>query len=379
MLPEIVDAAREVQLPLLAVLLLVGAVAKTTRRAAATGLAVLVPERLRRASTVGTGLLEAALALGLLGLTGLLGEAVRALTAVVFAVSVVALVVIRRRDPEAGCGCFGGLSQAPIGWRTLARAGLLSAAALATLGLEPAGWEVVASPTPLHAGVLGAELLLLALVSPELRTAAARTLREEPCALREVPLRRTVRTLHRSNVWRVNEPVMLGSEPEDVWRQGCWRFLRYDGLRQGRRVDVVYAVRTGGRRGTAVRAALVDRESGAVVASFGAVTRIGLTGPPRRLLHPREAARRDAWRHDEARAELSLRTARERSAVWDPVESGPDGSGGGERVRDERVPGQRDPAEGESVGWDTAGQGAAGQDGDTDRTERGGREPTPAG
>ncbi|WP_435111480.1 MauE/DoxX family redox-associated membrane protein [Nocardiopsis synnemataformans] len=382
MLPEIVEAAREVQLPLLAVLLLVGAVAKTTRRAAATGLAVLVPERLRRASTVGTGLLEAALALGLLGLTGLLGEAVRALTAVVFAVSVVALVVIRRRDPEAGCGCFGGLSQAPIGWRTLARAGLLSAAALATLGLEPAGWEVVASPTPLHAGVLGAELLLLALLSPELRTAAARTLHEEPCALREVPLRRTVRTLHRSDVWRVNEPVMLGSEPEDVWRQGCWRFLRYDGVRQGRRVDVVYAVRTGGRRGTAVRAALVDRGSGAVVASFGAVTRIELTGPPRRLLHPGEAARRDAWRHDEARAELSLRTARERSAVWDPVESGPDESLQDGRVPGQRGPGQRGPAGREAVGQNAAGRDTAEQDAmeqDTNRPDRDGREPTPAG
>lgn len=377
MLPEIVEAAREVQLPLLAVLLLVGAVAKTTRRAAATGLAVLAPERLRRASTVGTGLLEAALALGLLGLTGLLGEAVRALTAAVFAVSVVVLVVIRRRDPEAGCGCFGGLSQAPIGWRTLSRAGLLSAAALATLGLEPAGWEVLVSPTPLHAGVLGAELLLLALLSPELRTTAARALREEPCALREVPLRRTLRTLRRSDVWRVNEPVMLGSEPEDVWRQGCWRFLRYDGLRHGRRVDVVYAVRTGGRRGTAVRAALVDRESGAVVASFGAVTRIELTGPPRKLLHPGEAARRDAWRHDEARAELSLRTARERSAVWDPVESEPDGS-----VQDGRVPGQRGPAVREAVSQDATGRDTAEQDAaeqDTNGTNRGGREPTPAG
>ncbi|WP_444961775.1 MauE/DoxX family redox-associated membrane protein [Nocardiopsis sp. M1B1] len=382
MLPEIVDAAREAQLPLLAVLLLVGAVAKTTRRAAATGLAVLAPERLRRASTVGTGLLEAALALGLLGLTGLLGETVRALTAAVFAVSVVVLVVIRRRDPEAGCGCFGGLSQAPIGWRTLTRAGLLSAAALTTLGLEPAGWEVVASPTPLHAGVLGAELLLLALLSPELRTAAAHTLHEEPCALREVSLRRTVRTLRGSDVWRVNEPVMLGSEPEDVWRQGCWRFLRYDGVRHGRRVDVVYAVRAGGRPGTAVRAALVDRESGAVVASFGAVTRIELIGPPRKLLHPGEASRRDAWRHDEARAELSLRAARERSAVWDLVADGPDGSAQDEGVREsgvqgERVPGQRGPSGREEVGRDAARQGAAERD--TGGTDRDGREPTPAG
>ncbi|WP_017587857.1 MauE/DoxX family redox-associated membrane protein [Nocardiopsis ganjiahuensis] len=293
MFPEVLEAVREVQLPLLAALLLLGAAAKAAPQAAGTGVAVLLPERLRRPATLATCLLEAALAVALLTATGLLGEAARVLTAVVFAVSVVLLLVARRRDPEAGCGCFGGLSQAPIGRRTLARASLLAVAAAATVGLAPTGWEVASAPTALHGAVLGAELLLLALLSPELREAAARAATREPCALREVSERRTTRRLHRSEVWRTNAKVMIRSRPEETWRHGCWRFLRYDGLRHGHRVDVVYAVRIGGPGRTGVRAVLVDRESGTVIASFGAVTTLDLQGPPRRLPRPRQAAKRD--------------------------------------------------------------------------------------
>ncbi|WP_236572105.1 MULTISPECIES: MauE/DoxX family redox-associated membrane protein [unclassified Nocardiopsis] len=349
MLPEIVAVAREVQLPLLAVLLLLGAAAKMTRRAAGTGgLAVLVPQRLRRPSTVATGLLEAALAVGLLGLTGLPGEAARALTAAVFAVSVVVLVLVRRRDPEAGCGCFGGLSRAPVGWRALTRAGLFSAAALAALGVEPAGWQVVLSATPTHGWVAAGELLLLAVLSPELREASARALHREPCELREVSLRRTKRILRRSEVWRTNTPVMTKDEPGDVWRQGCWRLLRYDGERHGRRVDVVYAVRIGGRRRTAVRAVLVDRASGAVVASFGSVAQSRLPAAPRRLPHPREAARSHEEGYDAVRAAQTLRAAREHPMVSALEGSGrdrdvPDGHGPNERGPDGREPDGRQP------------------------------------
>jgi hypothetical protein len=293
MFPEVLEAVREVQLPLLAALLLLGAAAKASPRAAGTGVAVLLPERLRGPATLATCLLETVLAVALLTATGALGEAARLLTALVFAVSVVLLLVARRRDPEAGCGCFGGLSRAPIGWRTLTRTSLLAVAALATVGLAPTGWQVAAEPTPVHGAVLGVQLLLLALLSPELREAAARITSTEPCALREVSERRTTRRLRRSEVWRTNAKVMLKSEPEETWRHGCWRFLRYDGLRHGHRVDVIYAVRIGGPRRTGVRAVLVDRESGAVIASFGAVTTLELQGPPRRLPRPREAARRD--------------------------------------------------------------------------------------
>ncbi|GAB3742019.1 MauE/DoxX family redox-associated membrane protein [Nocardiopsis nanhaiensis] len=293
MFPEILEAVREVQLPLLAALLLLGAAAKASPQAAGTGAAVLLPERLRRPVTLATCLLEAALAVALLTATGLLGEAARVLTALFFAGSVGVLLVARHRDPEAGCGCFGGLSRAPIGWRTLARASLLAVAAAVTVGLAPAGWEVAAAPTPVHGAVIVAQLLLLALLSPELREVLARAGTREPCALREVSQSRTLRRLRRSEVWRTNAKVMLRTEPEETWRHGCWRFLRYDGLRHGSRVDVVYAVRIGGPRRTGVRAVLLDRESGTVVASFGAVTTLDLQGPPRRLPRPRQAAKLD--------------------------------------------------------------------------------------
>ncbi|PWV48535.1 MauE/DoxX family redox-associated membrane protein [Nocardiopsis sp. L17-MgMaSL7] len=293
MFPEVLEAVREVQLPLLAALLLLGAAAKASPRAAGTGVSVLLPERLRRPVTLATCLLEAALAVALLTATGLLGEAARVLTALMFAASVVLLLVARRRDPEAGCGCFGGLSRTPIGWRTLTRAGLLAVGAAAAIGLAPTGWGVASAPTATHGVVLGVQLLVLALLSPELREAADRFTTREPCAVREVSERRVLRRLRGSEVWRTNVKVMLKNDPEETWRHGCWRFLRYDGLRHGRRVDVVYGVRIDGPRRTGVRAVLVDRESGTVIASFGAVTTLDLQGPPRRLPRPREAARRD--------------------------------------------------------------------------------------
>lgn len=310
-LMQIVEAAREVQLPILVVLLAMGAVAKFTPRGAGGGLAVLVPERLRVRSTVAVGLLEAVLVIGLLVAGGILGEGARVLTAAVFAGSTAVLLLVRRRDPEAGCGCFGGLSREPIGWRTLTRAGLLSAAALATLGLAPTGWGVLTSFTWSHTAVLGVELLVLAALSPELRVLAARILRREPCELRRYSLRQARHRLHRSEVWRTNRPTLLSEEPDDQWRHGCWRFLRNDGLRYGRRVDVVFAVRAGGNRNTAVRAAVVDRQSQTVLASYGAVSTQPLPGPPRKLPAPRRAARQEAALRDGTKAERTLHEALE--------------------------------------------------------------------
>ena len=276
MFPEVLGSLREVQLPLLAVLLFLGAVAKVIPGAESTGLAVLVPQGWRRPVTLATCVLEAVAAMALLTVTGPLGDVARILTALLFGVSVVVLTVVRRRDPEAGCGCFGGLSREPIGWRTLTRASLLAVAAAATVGLVPTGWAVVCAPTTIHGLVLGAELLLLAWLSPEPREMLTRASSTEPCALREVSSRRTLRRLRRSDAWRANAGVMLGGEPEDTWRHGCWRFLRYDGMSHGRPVDVVYAVRLDGPRRTGVRSVLVDRESGTVVA--GSDTALDLQG-----------------------------------------------------------------------------------------------------
>lgn len=267
MFPEVLESLREVQLPLLAVLLFLGAVAKAMPGAESTGLATLVPQGWRRPVTLATCVLEVVASVALLTITGPLGDVARLLTALLFSASLVVLSVVRRRDPEAGCGCFGGLSREPIGWRTLTRAFLLAVAAAATVGLAPTGWTVVSGPTSIHGAVLGAELLLLAWLSPEPREVLTRASRTEPCALREVSSRRTLRRLRRSDVWRDDAGVMLDGEPEDTWRHGCWRFLRYGGTRHGRPVDVVYAVRLDGPPRTAVRAVLVDRESGTVVAA----------------------------------------------------------------------------------------------------------------
>src|SRR5699024_5652140 len=206
---QIVDVFREVQLPLLAVLLVLGAAGKTTRRATADGVAVLVPERLRRPTTVGTGLVEAVAAVGLIGLTGIWGEAARVLTVGLFAVAVVVLFLVRRRDRDARCGCSGGLGRAPGGSGTLARAGLLSAVASTRSGAGPTGWQVVTAFTWVHAAVLGVELMVLPALSPELRGVLTRALHREPCALRRYPLRRAERRLRGSDVWRSLGPVML--------------------------------------------------------------------------------------------------------------------------------------------------------------------------
>ncbi|WP_028649125.1 MauE/DoxX family redox-associated membrane protein [Nocardiopsis sp. CNT312] len=322
MLPEIVDTVREVQLPLLAVLLLLGAIAKAVSGSAAGGTAVLLPRRLLRPVTAAAAAAEGVLAVGLLALAGPLGDLARAGTAVLFALAFIVLVLARRRDPEAGCGCFGGLSRAPIGWRALTRAVLLSGAALATFGLAPAGWEVLASFGGAHAVVLGVGLAVLAVLSPEPRELVARWTTREPCALRPVPLHRTMLRLRASDVWRTNRDVLRGGGPEDVWRHGCWRFLRYDGTRHGRRVDVVFAVRIGGSARTAVRAVLVDRASGQVCATFGAVTTRRLQGPPRKLPRPREAARRDEALRDAEREARALRIARAHPAARPPAEEG---------------------------------------------------------
>ena len=56
---------------------------------------------------------------------GLPATVVRAGTAVLFLIAVGALVELRERRPDAGCGCFGELSVTPVGARTIARAALL--------------------------------------------------------------------------------------------------------------------------------------------------------------------------------------------------------------------------------------------------------------
>ncbi|CAM3826064.1 MauE/DoxX family redox-associated membrane protein [Nocardiopsis rhodophaea] len=282
---DIAGAVREIQLPILTLLLLLGAVAKFADRSPrGNGPAALLPARARRRFELAQGWLEAVLAVGLLTLTALPGDIARGATAALFTVAALLLLRLRERDPELGCGCFGGLSTTPVGWRAIARALVLAAAAVSTIGLESTGVVVVAAPTATHLVAMAVEVVLIAALSPELNELAIRLFHLEPCELREVPLRRTLTRLKASDVWRanmalINEP---SGEPADVWRHGCWRFVRFAGTRDNREVDVVFGVHVRGRR-PAVRAAISDVASGEILAVLGEVAaRSALPAPGER-------------------------------------------------------------------------------------------------
>jgi hypothetical protein len=280
----VIDVLREIQLPVLAVVLLAGAAAKAAARTTrGQGPAALLPERARRPFTYANAAVEALLAVALLLLAGPLGEAARALTFLVFAAALVVLVVVSRRHPELGCGCFGGFSTSPVGRRTLARTVLFGVAAASTLGLPATGMAVLGGLTAGHVGVLAAEAVLLAVLSPEVTGPLSALVRPGPCERREVPAARTLARLRASDVWYANASVVTGAEPVDMWRQGCWRMLRYAGRRNGRAVDVVFAVPVQGRR-PVIRAAISDAETGATLAVLGEVAGVATS----RLDHRRQ-------------------------------------------------------------------------------------------
>ena len=113
-------AVREVQIPLLAVMLLGACTAKMWRalrpradRGRADG-SRLLPGRLQKPVTVVMFTTELLLGLGLLGTAGRFGgqhpglpaTVVRTGTALFFLIAVGALNEMRQRSPDSGCGCF---------------------------------------------------------------------------------------------------------------------------------------------------------------------------------------------------------------------------------------------------------------------------------
>jgi hypothetical protein len=267
-------AVRELQIPLLAVILLGGCAAKAWRAwrarsvAAGMGPTGLFPLPLRRPIMIAMCVTELSLGLGLLvtagragaGATGspaLPATVVRAASALFFLVAMGALNEMRQRRPAAGCGCFGELSGTPIGLRTIARAGVLCAAAAVTIGLPPLRMPSSSTTAELWLAVLAFELSLIALLSPELGEILVRLGYSEPCELRRLPVERTLAALHASSPWRRYARQVSASAPADLWREGCWRFVVYPGSDHGRRVDIVFAVYLQSRR-PVVRAAVLD-------------------------------------------------------------------------------------------------------------------------
>ncbi|MFY9930717.1 MAG: MauE/DoxX family redox-associated membrane protein [Streptosporangiaceae bacterium] len=275
-------AIREVQIPLLAVMLLGACTAKVWRSLrphADHGRADpsrLLPSRLRRPVTVMMSVAELLLGLGLLGTAGRLGgqhpslpaTVVRTGTALFFLIAVGALNEMRQRSPDSGCGCFGELSETPVGWRTIARAGVLCAAAVATLGLPPLHMPASSAEAELWLAALAFELALIAFLSPELAEVMVRLGYSEPCELRRLPVGRTLGALRASSQWRRYTDQITTDIPADIWREGCWRFVVYPGMSGGRPVDIVFAVYLQSRR-PPIRAAILDADTDEVLGPAG--------------------------------------------------------------------------------------------------------------
>jgi len=271
----VLSAARQVQIPLLSAMLLGGCAAKAHRavreRSIAAGLSptAMFPLRLRRPMTIAMCASELGLGVGLLLTAGRAGAgppatAVRLATALLFLTAVGALHELRDRRPGAGCGCFGEFSDTPVGLRTITRSALLCVAAVAAVGVPPLREPSSSAQAGLLLAVLGAELAVLAALSPEFGEILVRLGYSEPCELRRLPVERTLHTLRASSTWRRYRRQLTAAEPSDVWREGCWRFVMYPGTAAGRRVDVVFAVYMQGRR-PPVRAAVLDAATDEVI------------------------------------------------------------------------------------------------------------------
>ena len=269
-------AARELQIPLLAALLLGGCACKAWRvileRSVRAGLGptALFPLRLHRPIMVAMCVSEFSLAIGLLVTFGNVGvgrpNAIRTGTALLFLVAVGALYELRLRRPEAGCGCFGEISDTPVGLRTMTRAGLLCVSAVVTIGLPPVRMPTSPTTAALWLAMLGFELSIIALLSPELAAVFVRLGYSEPCELRRLPVSRSIASLRASSHWRryAGQISVAASEPTDLWREGCWRFVVYPGTARGRRVDVVFAIYLQVRR-PPIRSAMLDADTNEIL------------------------------------------------------------------------------------------------------------------
>jgi len=269
---HILFMAQEVQIPLLAALLLGGCATKLARafRAgnldAALGPTALFPVRLRRPVAIAMSGLELGLGVALIATAGTFGagtpaNCVRLGTALLFLVATCALLELRTVRPEIGCGCFGELSTSPVNWRTLTRPTLLAAAALSTLGLgvvqQPqSAWQAAAM-----LGMLAAELVLIGCLSPELGEALVRLGYSEPCELRVIAAERTLASLKRSKQWRRHAGLLTADLPVDMWRELCWRYVVFPGQYGNREAEVVFGVFLRHRR-PLIRVALIDAATG---------------------------------------------------------------------------------------------------------------------
>jgi hypothetical protein len=289
---------RDVQIPLLAAMLLGGCGAKAVRvlraRAVDEGLGptALFPLRLRRPVAMFMCATELGLGLGLiLTMTragaGVPATTVRLGTAVLFLTAVGGLVELRERRPDMGCGCFGDLSATPVGLRTIARSALLAIAALATVGQPALQMPTSGSAAGLRIVILALEVILIAALSPEIGEALVRLGYSEPCEVRRVSVDRTLSSLGGSAPWRRYAGMVTAASPADMWREGCWRYVVYPGEAGHRSIEIIFAVYLRSRR-PQVHAALLDAITNEVLTWPHSHTRaVPAPGGPARLARRR--------------------------------------------------------------------------------------------
>ncbi|MGH7862845.1 MAG: MauE/DoxX family redox-associated membrane protein [Candidatus Dormibacteraceae bacterium] len=189
---------------------------------------------------------------------------------------VVYLLISLKVAPGRPCGCFGG-SESPISWRTLSRAGFVCAfSVLAWPARE--SWLATLVSDPWYLGIVGAQLVLLAAISPEfIRGKLATThqampktsfpLGDEDCGSAQVPLSESLNQLRASAMYS-SHSAFLRSDMIEHWREGCWRFLSFGARYEGRKVTAVFAVPVM-YQPDRIRVALVDETDGTVLLAKG--------------------------------------------------------------------------------------------------------------
>jgi len=266
---------REAQVPLLSAMLLGGCAAKLARvlrvgsMDAGLGPTALFPLRLRRPVAIATCAVEFACGVALIVTAGGLGRGgpatgVRLATSLLFLVATCALIELRTSHPEAGCGCFGEFSRAPVSGRTLARSAFFAAAALATIGLPPLRAPHPGADAARLLGIFAIELAVIALLSPELGEALTRLGYSEPCELRRLPTVRTLAALRRSSQWRKRAWLITTEVPVDMWRELCWRYVVFPARIGDRATEIIFAVYLRPHR-PVINSTLVDSATGDVL------------------------------------------------------------------------------------------------------------------
>lgn len=221
------------QVLVLATVLLAAGIAKLASRNPTEGIAALVRPRHARRLNVAVASAEIAVGIALFVAPVLV---VRIVAALMLVAAAGVVLHLRRVRPAAGCGCFGGLSKAPIGWRAVARTVAFAVLAVAVIPFPP--------QFSVYAVIIAvAELAVMVAVSPELAERKPAVVEDKMhCSVRRVPHEQTVAALHASAQWREHLPLLDAAEPVEAWREGCWRFFSYPATVDGEAAHAVFAV-----------------------------------------------------------------------------------------------------------------------------------------